>query len=114
MRIIIFLISLALLASPSCKSKDKVKTQTTDSVIPAGTTQGKVSFQYRATGCATVIQVKLENQDQPLTLIPKDTLSPTFNIDGLEILFNYRKLKMPNPKGCHVGIPAEIKDISKK
>jgi hypothetical protein len=47
-------------------------------------------------------------------LIPRDTLSPEFDIDGLEIFFNYRKLKMPNPKGCSVGIPAEIKDISKK
>jgi hypothetical protein len=83
-------------------------------VVPAGTTLGKVSHQYRETGCSTVILVNSENQDKPLTLIPRDTLSPEFDIDGLEILFNYRTLKMPNPKGCTVGIPAEITDISKK
>lgn len=114
MRLFIFIIAFGLLATPCCKSKNEVAKQTTATVVPAGTTLGKVSHQYRASGCATVIIVKLENQDQPLTLIPRDTLPPVFNIDGLEILFNYRKLKMPNPKGCNVGLPAQIMDLSKK
>jgi hypothetical protein len=79
-----------------------------------GTTHGKVSHQYQKTGCATVIVVQSENPEEALVLIPKDILSFEFDKDELEIVFNYRKLRMPNPKGCTVGIPAEIKDISKK
>ena len=97
-----------------CKAKQPIVKQTSEIVAPVGTTIGKVSHQYRKSGCATVILVKLENEDILLTLIPRDTLLPMFDVDGQEIMFNYRKLKMPNPRGCAVGIPAEVKDISKK
>jgi hypothetical protein len=75
-------------------------------------TAGKVSHEYRATGCRTVIIVS--TSDEPLTLIPKDDLPEKFDKDGLEILFNFRLLKMLNPEGCSVGIPAELSDISVK
>lgn len=114
MRQFIIFFALSLFIIPGCRTKEKTVSLTVADVVPAGTTLGKVSHMYRESGCSTVILVKLENQDNPLTLIPKDTLSPEFDIDGLEILFNYRTLKMPQPKGCSEGIPAEIKDISKK
>ena len=114
MRLYILILSLSCLSVFACKAKHKPVKQASETVVPMGTTFGKVSHQYRKTGCATVIIVNNENKDKPLTLIPKDTLSPVFDIDGLEVLFNYRALKMPNPKGCSIGIPAEIKDISKK
>ncbi|MCW3105058.1 MAG: hypothetical protein JWO09_3498 [Bacteroidetes bacterium] len=49
-----------------------------------------------------------------MTLIPKDKLASEYDVDGLEIAFNYHPLKMPNPAGCTVGMPAEITDLSKK
>jgi hypothetical protein len=49
-----------------------------------------------------------------VTLIPKDKLASEYDMDGLEITFNYHPLKMPNPAGCTVGMPAEITDLSKK
>lgn len=115
MRPFMLFIALGLFITSGCKPKqDATKQATITAAPPVGTTLGKVSHQYRKTGCATVVIVKLKNEDQPITLIPKDTLAPLYNVDGLEILFNYHTLRMPNPKGCNVGIPAEIKDISKK
>jgi hypothetical protein len=114
MRLFIFLFAISLFILLGCKTKQKTMSVNIVDVTPSGTTLGKVSHQYREGGCSTVILVNLENQDKPLTLIPRDTLAPEFDIDGLVILFNYRTLKMPNPKGCSVGIPAEITDISKK
>jgi|GEM_PF-713908 len=77
-----------------------------------GTTTGKVSHKYRAAGCSTVIVFTKDGTE--MTLIPKDKLSSEFDVDGLEIAFNYRPLKMPNPAGCTAGMPAEITDLSKK
>jgi hypothetical protein len=77
-----------------------------------GNTTGKVSHKYRSTGCATVI---VFNQDgTEMTLIPKDKLPKEYDVDGMEIKFNYHSLKMANPQGCNVGMPAEITEISKK
>jgi hypothetical protein len=76
-------------------------------------TLGKVSHKYRASGCNTVIEVKLEG-DEIQTLIPKDKLAADFDIDGLEVYFNFLVLRMPQPKGCSVGQPAEINDLLKK
>jgi hypothetical protein len=41
-------------------------------------------------------------------------LPKAFNKDGIEIRFNYTTLRMPQPKGCTTGIPAEIRDVSAK
>lgn len=76
-----------------------------------GNTKGEVSHEYRATGCATVILVANEDGSS-MTLIPKDKLDSKFDKNGLKISFNYHPLKMANPAGCSVGIPAEITDIS--
>jgi hypothetical protein len=98
-----------------CKTKHKVeKDSTPANVVQKGATIGKVSHQYRADGCATVVIVKQTDNPDIITLIPKDTLAAAFDVDGLEIYFDYRPLKMPNPVGCSVGYPAELKNISKK
>lgn len=81
--------------------------------VQTGATLGKVSHQHRETGCATVVIVHKE-EPQDLTLIPVDTLPKKYDTDGLEIYFNYHTLKIKNPAGCNVGIPAKIIDISKK
>ncbi len=114
MKLFIFLLLICTFSFHSCKPKQKTNDQEAKTVAPVGATLGKVSHQYRKTGCATVIIVHYSNPEEMMTLIPKDTLAPAFDIDGLEIYFNYRKLKMPNPRGCTAGMPAEIKDISKK
>jgi len=108
MRTTILALALISLFSFGCVTKHA------GGFIPIGTTLGKVSHQYRATGCATVVIVKRDDSQQPITLIPRDTLSEIFDVDGLEIYFNYHPLKMRNPAGCKVGIPAELTDISKK
>jgi hypothetical protein len=118
---ILFLLisSLAVTACKSKKATTASTTSTTTTPTPAamttrteGNTSGKVSHQYRATGCATVIV--FNNEGTEMTLIPKDKLPAEFDVDKLEIKFNYHTLKMANPAGCNVGIPAEITDISKK
>lgn len=77
-------------------------------------TLGKVSHKYKATGCNTVIEVKLEAEGEIQTLIPKDKLAAAFDVDGTEIYFNFLLLRMPQPAGCSVGQPADITDIVKK
>lgn len=100
----------------ACKSKKEasstVAATNSTQTSTVGATTGKVSQMYKAGGCSAVIIVK--DGEHELTLIPKDKLASQFDVDGLEIKFNYRTLKMPNPAGCTSGIPAEITDISKK
>lgn len=123
---------IGLLAMGSCKSKQKIaqqsepKTTTSSSASVAATQQnadtpststqpkttGKVSHQYRADGCSTVVLVvKGENT---ITLIPIQKLPESLDVDGLEITFNYHTLKVPQPKGCLKGIPASLKEVEKK
>jgi uncharacterized protein YpmB len=111
-----FLILVALLmVSTACKTCKNAQTKSvsTEQATTQPKTSGKVSHQYKATGCATVIVVKQKDTGETLTLIPKDALPKEFDTDGLEISFDYRLLKMPNPPGCNAGIPAEITNISK-
>ena len=98
----------------ACKAKQKsvVSPPTTEQISSKPKTIGKVSHQYRATGCATVIVI--DGTANPSTLIPKDKLPDNIDIDGLEISFTYHTLRMPQPAGCSDGIPALIKDITKK
>lgn len=79
----------------------------------ADQTTGRVSHQFRASGCATVIVVESANPDDALILIPSENLPVKFDIDGMLLTFNFHTLRMPNPEGCMQGIPAEISDISK-
>ena len=125
---IIVLCAGLLMFAASCKCKEKTQapqqtqqtqqTQTTKEakmMAPVSNkTFGTVSFQYKSAGCTAVIIVPTEIATQPLILIPKDALPAEFDKDGVEIYFDYRPLKMPNPKGCATGIPAELTNISKK
>lgn len=118
-----------MIAFTACKSKKNTAsaassaTSTTSSsgnnpanssslVTATGNTSGKVSHQYRSAGCATVIICTQDGTE--LTLIPKEKLAKEFDVDGLEVQFNYHTLKMPQPAGCTVGMPAEITELSKK
>ena len=98
----------------SCKAKE-TSTQHTENgvqIYQPALSSGNVSHKYRETGCKTVIIVS--STDEPLVLIPSQDLPDKFDKDGLEILFNYRPLRIKNPAGCLVGIPAELSDISIK
>ena len=116
----ILILSKLLLGFSSCKSK-KETTQTSNDVkqtttvtsneqMAAPKTKGKVSHQYRSGGCATVIIANVDGNT--LTLIPSIKFVDKFDVDGLAIAFDYRPLKMHNPEGCNVGIPAEIINVT--
>jgi hypothetical protein len=120
------LLAILVLISYSCKTKSKTQsqtqTQTQTQVVDTKTgptkvavkTQGKVSHEYRATGCNTVVVVKTEDAANPLVLIPIATMSEEFDKDGLTIYFNYSLSRIKNPEGCSHGIPAVLTDISTK
>jgi hypothetical protein len=112
----VFFSLIIFFAVASCRSNKATSSSAAGSssltAAPAGSTTGKVSHQYRSTGCATVIVFTKDGTE--MTLIPKDKLAAELDADGLEITFNYHLLKMPNPAGCSVGMPAEITDAAKK
>ena len=111
----------------ACKPKQKatvstanVKEQKQPVSEPAATSEqkqvvaktiGKVSHQYRETGCPTVVIIM--TVENPIILIPKDKLPAELDVDSQEISFYYKPLKMPQPKGCIKGMPAELKDVEK-
>jgi len=98
----------------SCKTK-KVVASTATAVVVAPIASGKVSHQYSSSGCGTVIFCdKINGQDSLIFIpIPMGSLN-AFDVDGLEITFNYRMLKIRNPRGCMHGSPIQISNISKK
>lgn len=107
------------ISSDTLKAVEETVIAKTDTPVPAiqkavkkktGNTRGKVSHQFRKSGCATVIIVKGNNGEEELVLIPKDALKKEIDIDGMIIYFNYHPLKMRNPPGCVTGMPAEITD----
>jgi len=110
----LYICLIATCFSVSCISNKKTGTSTLKKEEANSKIIGKISHQYRATGCSIVILVNESALDAPLVLIPKDKLPDGLDDDGLEISFNYRVLRMPNPPGCDIGIPAEIKDIAKR
>lgn len=105
---------MCFLGVVSCHSKQKniVSAPNVEQTAVTPKTIGKVSHQYRATGCSTVIIIA--DDVNPIILIPKNKLAENLDVDGLEISFNYRKLRMPQPVGCTKGTPAELTDITKK
>lgn len=117
MKSTIFFIAICISVAIACKSTQKTANSTnaeqSNQMTQVGNTIGKVSHKYRATGCATVVIIIIDGEKE-LVLIPKDKLSNDFDVNGLELKFNYRPLKMPQPPGCNVGIPAALMDISKK
>jgi hypothetical protein len=118
------IIAIITLLSFSCKTKHntEVTTQVQGQTVDATTrpttknpkTKGKVSHEFRATGCNTVIVVKTDDAANPLVLIPISPLPAEFDKDGIDLYFNYRLSRMKNPEGCMKGIPAEVTDISLK
>ncbi len=116
MKKIFLYVIIILFLNCSCKTQkinsSNVKKQEQD--IYKGKSFGKVSHQYRTGGCNSVIIVSMKGPAGNVTLIPKDKLPDSFDVDGMEIFFDYHPLKMPNPSGCVEGIPAEITNILKK
>ena len=121
MKTLLLISSIIIASFTSCKSKKAASNasdasgnvQQTSSLQVnevAGKTIGKVSHQYRTTGCATVVIIN-SSTDEVITLIPKDALPEKLNVDGMKISFDYRPLKMHNPEGCAVGIPAELTNV---
>ncbi len=113
--------SASTTSSSSSSATTTTTTGTTGNSADAGTSAtgnneggftGKISHKYHATGCETVIIIN-SDEGTELTLIPKDKLSKDVDMDGQLIRFDYHPLKMPQPAGCTVGVPAEITNITK-
>ncbi len=131
MKSIITLVAVISMSFVSCKtpkvaSTNSITTNTTlttstnlstETSSATGDNQGvyvgKLSHQYKSTGCETVIIIASHDDVAEMTLIPKDKLSKDVDVDGQLIRFDYRPLKMPQPAGCNVGMPAEITNITK-
>jgi hypothetical protein len=96
----------------ACKSKktDTSKPAETDTTSNTQKTTGIVTHQFQSTGCQTIVICKKESDT--LFLIPMTPLDK-FDVDGLEISFDYRVLKVHNPKGCQ-GMPVQISNITSK
>jgi thioredoxin-related protein len=113
MKNITVLILVVALSAGACRMGQKATKNTSASTDKKeqmdNKSIGKVSHQYKATGCATVVIINKDGET--ITLIPKDMLDAKLDVDGLEITFNYRPLKMPNPAGCTAGFPAELTNI---
>jgi hypothetical protein len=112
-QVIIFTVAFVFIALIfACKSKKTAtsKTVETDATSDTKKTKGIVSHQFQSAGCQTIVICKKESDT--LFLIPMTSLDK-FDVDGLEISFDYRVLKVHNPKGCH-GIPVQISNITSK
>jgi hypothetical protein len=113
----LFLFATIALLTLSCKPKKatastSVQTQTAAATNEKPKTTGKVSHEFAATGCGTVVIVQ-NLSGEPMILIPSPKLG-AFDVEGQEISFHYRPLKMKNPAGCMKGFPAELTDITLK
>jgi hypothetical protein len=99
---------------PSCKSTKNNSSETKvyfpDKETDGDRTKGMVSHRLRASGCKTIIEVKVE--EETMVLIPKDPLPTELDKDGLMIEFHYRVLRMPQPEGCTEGRPAAVMNLS--
>lgn len=116
MRKFIVLVTLIIPIAIGCATKPKsvVNNDNSSQNNSSSKSTGVVSYQYRSGGCSTVVVVDADKQHDQIILIPKDPLPSQCDKDGAKIAFNYRTLKMPNPKGCLIGIPAELSNVSKK
>ncbi|HNZ41774.1 MAG TPA: hypothetical protein PLI16_04255 [Bacteroidales bacterium] len=108
-KVLLFFVFLTLIACQSVREPQSGGQANSPSSVLS---TGRVSHQYRATGCLTVIIV--DKPGESLVLIPYKPLAAQFDKDGLVLKFDYRLLKMPNPKGCEVGIPAELSNVAIK
>jgi hypothetical protein len=129
MKSIIIILALFISLGTACKTKKSAIATTSSTTSTrasvhtgdAGTSAtgnnegintGKISHKYHSTGCETVIIIHSEDGSE-ITLIPKDKLSNDVDMEGQLIRFDYKTLKMPQPAGCTVGMPAEITNITK-
>jgi hypothetical protein len=101
---------VCLLSFQACQARKK----TPDVSVTEDKTKttGKVSHEYKSCGTVVVVGDATSNKPQ-LVLIPNSSLAE-FDVEGLEIAFHYRPLKMKNPAGCSMGSPAAFFDITKK
>lgn len=114
-QLLLIIFFFGLLSIACCSVKEGSSSNSTKEITNhTGVTLGQVSHKYRATGCSTVVIVNWQSPEEQIVLIPLDTLSSEYDIDGIEIYFNYQPLKRMNPVGCTVGFPAKLSDISKK
>lgn len=109
MRKLILLLGIILLIS--CKSSEKQVVNKLISTVVKGKYTGKVTHQYKTEGCKTIIIVNKEN-DKPLNLIPMNELDAKYDKDNLKISFDFLPLRVKNPLGCNIGIPAQITNIA--
>jgi hypothetical protein len=94
----------------SCKPKEQtVATTTNETPIVASKTLGKVSHQFHAKSCSTVIIVLKDSKE--MMLEPVSKLEKDIDIDGLTIKFNYRPSRKAQTQGCVNGMPAMISEI---
>ena len=126
MKVFVILSSFLLLLDSQCNHKQKTGSNSVNDSVTVSTAEarkdsssivsskvkGKVSHQFSANGCSTVIVSKTETGEE-LVLIPRTPLEKKFDKEGLEIFFNYKPLKIRQPPGCQ-GIPADISDVSLK
>jgi hypothetical protein len=112
--ILILAIASATLFS-GCKScKERKKQHDINEDVPTvtlGATTGTISHGDKDSPC-TIITITQSEGD--LVLIPVKGLPADLDKEGNVILFDYNTLKMPQPEGCGVGIPAEIRNASIK
>jgi hypothetical protein len=80
---------------------------------PPPKTTGKVSHEFKKTGCGTVVIIE-NPAETPIILIPRTPLPKKLDKNGMMITFNYKTLRTPNPRGCEKGRPAELSDVQKK
>jgi len=116
----LFLLATIGLLTLSCKPKKATASTPAPAQTPSTVaanekpkTTGKVSHEFAATGCGTVVIVQNPNGGDPQILIPSPQLG-AFDVEGQQISFHYRPLKMKNPAGCMKGFPAELTDITKQ
>ena len=106
MRLIIFITIISVITlSFACKTMPAASSV-------SDKTLGTVSHKYKYAGCNTIIVI--EKEKDRLVLIPTQPLPKEFDKDGMEIYFDYNMLRIPSPAGCGEGIPATIRNISKK
>ncbi len=107
------------LFSCKCQKKSNAEQSTastnneTENTKPSTTeklTIGIVSHKYKGAGCSGVVVCTPPSTTDTLVLIPVPALT-AFNQEGQKISFEYRVLRVRNPEGCLVGIPAELKNI---
>ncbi len=124
------LIGGLLIISP-CKAQQKVNSPTTDTAKTAQSklqdtlikkpapkhsntffVSGRVSHRYAYTGCGPVIVTDKVIHGDTLIFDPMQKLNE-FDVEGLEISFNYRPLAIMHPKSCGKAQPVYISNVKK-